>query len=140
MGMLDLVFICYFAVPLKGHLLYYFPHILSEYDTWIGNLDIFTLRFVPNKCGLQGHPAPFPPWSSWWIIRLLHIKEKLNFKQYGVVFLLQKLQLYNSISRNIWDFLYWPMLSLITLLNIFQISRIVYLINTWLVRDGTKTW
>jgi len=44
-----LFFVCYFAVPLKSRLLYYFPHILAEYNTWINILHIFILRFVPKK-------------------------------------------------------------------------------------------
>jgi hypothetical protein len=51
------------------HLLYYFPHILAEYNTWINNLHIFILRIAPKKCGLQGYPAPkFVFGSSWWTI------------------------------------------------------------------------
>jgi hypothetical protein len=65
--MLDFVFSCYFTVPLNGRLLYYFPHILAEYNNWINILHIFILRFVPKKCGLQGYPAPnFFSGSSWW--------------------------------------------------------------------------
>jgi len=56
---LTLFFVRYFRVPLKGCLLYYFPHILAEYNTWINNLHIFILQFVPKKCGLQGYPAHF---------------------------------------------------------------------------------
>ena len=49
MGMLDFSFSWYFRVPLKGRLLYYFPHILAEYNTWINNLNIFIIRFVQMK-------------------------------------------------------------------------------------------
>ena len=34
--------------------LYHFPHILAEYNTWIDNLHIFILRFVPKKMRSTG--------------------------------------------------------------------------------------
>jgi hypothetical protein len=40
--MLDFVFSStILGVPLKGRMLYYFPHILVEYNTWIYNLHIY---------------------------------------------------------------------------------------------------
>jgi len=73
---------CYFRVPLKVRLLYYFPHILAEYNTWINNLHIFILRFVPKKMlstGVSGTKILFG--SSWWTIYIRRMTRFLYAQQ-----------------------------------------------------------
>ena len=51
--------------------LYYFPHILAEYNTRIDNLHICILRFVPQKMrsiGVSSTKMCFFFGSSWWTI------------------------------------------------------------------------
>ena len=68
--MLDFVFSStILGVPLKGRMLYYFPHILVEYNTWIYNLHIYISCDLCEKNAI--YSAKNISGSSWWTMDLL---------------------------------------------------------------------